>query len=253
MTVALTIRGLGIAAIVGAFTTVAHAADPAEPAMEAGAARASGAAAVSPPALRSRVTARDDDEPDGFIAPAGANRRGVEKNRARPGSGVGLRLGYAVGGDTLIRTLASNGETNTLTAGNGMVIAAPVMITPVWVKETIGFGFGFELGLKFHTITGATFMRFPLSATIHMLAGISPRFFFLFGGGVEKHLAGQIGGSAELESKLGALGEFGFYSWPLRNVAWDILFRYTRLSYKGLNDEIDGSNVGLSFAIHLAI
>jgi hypothetical protein len=82
---------------------------------------------------------------------------------AHPGTGIGLELGLAFGGDELVTAELSNGQTDTLHAGDGLLVAVVGDLTPFWVGDSFGLGLGVSVGWKYGDV-GASNGRFRCRA-----------------------------------------------------------------------------------------
>jgi hypothetical protein len=175
------------------------------------------------------------------------------------GSGFGLGVGYAAGGDTLATVMFQNGSSAELKAGEGVIISLLGVATPFWPWETVGFGFGAELALKYRSVGGSggsiSFTRVPAIAFVQMVAPVGPRGAFLLRAGPEWDLVAHVGGdgiardlSADLSSRVGFVGDVGLWYQPTNRGALTLTFRFTHLNYAvGVND-IDATNVGVVLA-----
>lgn len=173
-----------------------------------------------------------------------------DHHRSQPGSGFILLMGAAVGGDKI----TVNGAE--LDAGVGWTSAIAGTVTPLWIKRRFGFGAGVEIGLKHSsvgTMNGRTaFNRFPLLVTAHVLVRTERPWYVKLGGGIEKHLAGEIS-SGSVQGRAGPVGEIGVYRLfgPRGYGALEAAVRYSRVRHG--NATIDGSSVGLLLSLHYNI
>ena len=89
------------------------------------------------------------------------------------------------------------------------------MITPLWNARDFGLGAGAELGWKSPLIGGDVwFTRFPVLATVHVLARVHKAWYLKLDAGVEKDLHCRLSrgsGHAEvnLQGNTGLVGEIG--------------------------------------------
>ncbi len=176
---------------------------------------------------------------------------------------LGFRVGFAFGGDNLIRARMSNGEERTIDAGKGGVLALGAMVTPLWASENIGFGGGVEAGWKGVEISAKngsiSLSRFPLITTLHMLLAASERWSVRLAGGLTKDLGvslsgdGDVSGHAEFDSSWGGTGEITVYYRQTQSFAIDFGLRYTSLTYSFEDSKVDASSVGFMCGLHLTL
>ena len=135
---------------------------------------------VSP---RGQVHGQEAPPPPRPHRPPSSTSAQVPRREVRPGTGVGLEAGLFAGGTELVRAERSNGDKEKLTAGGGVLLALALMVTPLWVESSVGFGLGLNAGWKGDSIEGSngniTFWRLPLSATFHALIPLGTRWFLL--------------------------------------------------------------------------
>jgi hypothetical protein len=174
----------------------------------------------------------------------------------RLGSGFGVGVGYAGGGDTLATVMFQNGSTEDLKAGEGVSLDITGVATPFWPWETVGFGIGAELALKYRSVGGAggsiSFTRVPAIAFVQLLAPAGPRGAFLLRAGPEWDLVAHVGGdgiasqlSADLSSHVGFVAEVGNWYQPSHRGSVTLTFRFTHLNYAVGSHDIDATNYGL--------
>lgn len=180
---------------------------------------------------------------------------------AHPGTGVGLEMGFAIGGDELANATLSNGDMQQLKAGDGLVIALVGDVTPFWGGDGVGLGFGASLGLKYDSIGASngsvSLSRFPLSIFVQLLPRLDDRWFFQLRGGLTKALGTTMSGSGvaafddvSFDSQLGGFGELGLYRAFLRGSGMLFAARYTHEKLRLQEQSIDASSIGLSFGIY---
>ncbi len=165
------------------------------------------------------------------------------RNPRISGYSIGVRFGFAGGGDTLVRAQLSDGTERTITAGGGGNIAADLRLTPLWIADTVGFGVGAELGWKGQEISatnGSVGMdRYPLIVTAHVMARVADYAYLVLAGGVEKDLgitlsgsgAGAIGGFVDFQSALGGIGSLAFAYALTPHLSFDGTVRVGILQY----------------------
>jgi len=173
-----------------------------------------------------------------------------------PGSGIGAGLGFGFGGNTLATLVLTDGSSNDLKAGDGLAVNVSGMGTPFWPTDSVGFGLGAEIGLKYRAVTasngGVSFIRFPAVVFGQMLARATERGAFLLRAGAEYDLGAHVSGdgigsgiSADLTSHVGFVGEAGLWFQPNNHAALTLTFRYTHLTYSVGGNDIAASNAGV--------
>src|SRR5689334_11166378 len=105
-----------------------------------------------------------------------------------PKWGMMLELGLGGGGDDLVTVRLSNGDKQTLSAGDGVAISLGIMVTPLWVGDHLGAGIAGTAGYKGWSVGGSNgdigLSRFPFIAAVHLLPRVAPRWFVLVRGGI---------------------------------------------------------------------
>jgi hypothetical protein len=178
-----------------------------------------------------------------------------------PGTGFRLALGYAAGGDNILRATFTNGATQTLSAGQGWFGAIGGTVTPVWIGRSIGFGFGADIGWKVDSVDasngGVRLSRFPLAGWLQMLAGGGEKWWFFSAAGVHKELGPELSGDGDaasvnqsFDSSLGWLAELGLYFRESRHGGVGGSIRYTSAHYRLASTTIDASSVGFALTLH---
>ena len=178
-----------------------------------------------------------------------------------PRWGLAFEFGFG-GGGTDLATVSYDGGKTTLSAGDGIHVSVGLMLTPLWVGDRLGVGFTGTLGYKGWSVGDsggqATISRFPLTAAVHLLPRLGRQWLLLARGGIDKELGGSFSGggtSLDLNAKLGAFGEGGFYYifdiWTApehrgeQRGAVSLTFRYTKLTYTANGGAIDGQSLML--------
>ena len=202
--------------------------------------------------------------PNGPEHPVHANSDSDDERPAwydRPGTNLGFRVGFAFGGDTIVTATMSDGSKQTLDAGRGAILALSLAATPLWIADLIGFGGGVEIGWKYQSITASNgsieLSRFPLIASLHLISVLNPQWYLRLAGGVEKDLSvglsGNIngtGGSVNLQSSLGGMGELGVYYRLVQHFTVDIAVRYTGISYSANGESSNARSFGSVFGLN---
>jgi hypothetical protein len=222
----------------------------------------------------STVAAGEEEQGDAGPAPAPAvyespaappaKRKQPVPRLARAGTGVVMELGAAFGGDDLVTAVFSNGESDTLTAGGGVLLLLGGEWTPFRSRKFHGLGFGLRAGLKYDSVGASngkiSLMRFPVLASVHGLIHFHRGFFALGRVGVEKDFRPVLSGegdarlsSVTFANRLGVFVESGFY-WQ---TGWDTGFglsvRYTWMEYGFASAQLDASSVALVGTFHVSL
>jgi hypothetical protein len=180
---------------------------------------------------------------------------------AHPGTGVGLELGLAFGGDELATVELNNGEQQTLGAGDGLFVAIVGNLTPIWVADAIGLGLGASVGWKYGDVGASngsfSLSRFPVSAFLQVIPRLNERWFLLARGGVTQDLGATFSGSGvaatpdvTFDSRVGGFGDLGAYRAFASGSGLLFVLRYTNEKL-GLQDQtVDASSVGFAFGVY---
>jgi hypothetical protein len=184
------------------------------------------------------------------------------RNRRISGYSLGLRFGFAGGGDTLASAQLSDGSSRSVSGGGGGAVAADLKLTPFWLADTVGFGAGGEIGWKGQEISAdngsVSLDRFPLVVTAHVILRATDYAYFMLSGGVEKDLAisftgsgvGALNGDVTFKSSIGGAGALAFYYALTPHFTLDAAVRFARLHYDvagpGGTGRVDASNGGFS-------
>src|SRR5437773_1575799 len=73
----------------------------------------------------------------------------VEPRRPNPTFDLHFDTGYASGGKALVTVMFANGDTRTLSAGDGLYLTVGADWTPVWISHIVGIGVGGSFGFKY--------------------------------------------------------------------------------------------------------
>jgi len=179
-----------------------------------------------------------------------------ERALRKPACGLMFELGIGGGGDDLVKVSLSDGSTQTLSAGDGVAVSLGLMCTPIWVGDNFGAGISGTIGYKGWSVGGSNgdigMTRFPMTAAVHLLQRVAPRWLLLARGGIDKEVNVSISGSgvaqgtsADLNARLGGFGEAGFYyilDTLEQRGAWSLTFRYTQLTYTANGGSADGQS-----------
>jgi len=179
-----------------------------------------------------------------------------------PGTGIGFELGLAFGGDELVRAELSNGETQTLHAGDGVLVAVVGDFTPFWIGDAVGFGLGASVAWKYADVSAsngsASLSRLPLSAFVQILPSIDGLWFLLLRGGLTEDGGATLSGSGvafipdvKFDSKLGGFADLGAYrASASSHVGVLFLARYTHEKFGLAGDSVDASSIGFNVGVY---
>ncbi|HSS40612.1 MAG TPA: hypothetical protein VLT58_17735, partial [Polyangia bacterium] len=181
-----------------------------------------------------------------------------------PSWGLILEFGMGGGGDDLVKVTYTNGSSDTLSAGDGVSIAAGVMVTPLWVGDGLGIGGSATIGYKYWSVGASngdvSIGRMPMTLALHVLPRLSPRWFLFARGGIDKEVGVSVSSSgvasglnASPEAGLGGFGEGGFYrifDSPEQNGALSFTGRYTAMSYSANGVSVDASSFMLFMGLY---
>jgi hypothetical protein len=231
-------------------TPAAGAAPPAAGAATAAAPAAPRAVDVETPHASKHAVPGEAD-PD--VAAAESGRR--------PGSGLTLLLGFGFGGTDFVEASSSNGNSETLSAGTGVIVGLGGMLTPLWPSENVGLGVGVEGSLKYDSISAsngsASITRYPLALTAHLLTNGSggPNYFLVKGGvirdfGVNYSASGFAALNADVTGTWGPTGSLGYYRRSNDVLAWDLLLFFAITDHVAGTEHVSANSFGLTTALH---
>jgi hypothetical protein len=180
---------------------------------------------------------------------------------AHPGSGIGLELGLAFGGDELASAQLSNGNTEKLHAGDGLLVALVGAWTPLWLGDGLGLGLGVSVGWKYGDVSASngsvSLSRFPFSAFVQILPRLDGRWFFVLRGGVTEEQGATLSGSGVASipdvgfaSRPGGFGDVGAYRAFASGAGLLWVARYTNEKLVLDGQSFDASSIGVAFGIY---
>ncbi|HEY0711127.1 MAG TPA: hypothetical protein VGF45_00515 [Polyangia bacterium] len=184
------------------------------------------------------------------------------RERTLPWVAPHFGLGFAFGGDKLVEARFTNGDTQSISAGQGASFTVGVNAVPFRFGNS-GIGLGGEVGWKTVGIEanngGIRLSRLPASAWLKGLFSVSEGWWFVASGGVHADVSPEIsvsqtGGSTASEtfdSAVGWLAEGGFYFQTGDHLGGGFGLRYTGLDYDfGGGTKVDADNLGLMMTLH---
>ena len=195
-------------------------------------------------------------------APAGAGaspgqRRGAQGATIhRPGNGFGFEMGGAFGGDEVARAIFTDGHTETIHAGGGVVLAVGGAWTPVWIGQVLGLGLATSIGYKASEIAddngnSLRLTSVPWDLSVQALLALQRHWYLLLRGGVQKELDVHFSGrgiaapvdlfltapfGAQMEGGLMAYGSFSAFALTVRSSA---------VRYQAAGTSVDASSVAI--------
>jgi hypothetical protein len=154
-----------------------------------------------------------------------------------------LEVGLEYGGDRLLEVLFTNGNTQTMRAGQGGFIALGGQLEFGKAKNLM---FRTTIGIKYNTTAADNanirFTRIP----INVLAYWKINQDFRLGAGISTHQSVRLNGdgffpNVNLKSNLGTRFEFG-YRW--------VALTYTAIRYRdNFGESLSGGSIGLAFSL----
>jgi hypothetical protein len=201
---------------------------------------------------RSRFRAAEEDEPEDGESPV--------RGPIAPIMGARLGFGFGFGGDDLIKATYTNGDTQSLSAGSGVVFSLGAVATPLWVGDAAGFGVGGSIGVKYDSMSASngniSFVRVPADLWLQTLLRVSPHWFFTVAGGMHKDLDATLSGSGlaadinySFDRPWGWMAELGFLNMTSRNLGYTFAFRFTNAKYLYESAPINAQSFGLELSL----
>jgi hypothetical protein len=120
----------------------------------------------------------------------------VAPARAHPGTGIGVELGYARGGDRLVTRFYLDPPFGpTISAGEGVFVSLTGSWTPFW-RESFGLGVYASAGVKYagksDSFGSVSFTRYPVAAAAQLLVPTSKGWFFLGRAGLLTEVGAKV-------------------------------------------------------------
>jgi hypothetical protein len=129
-----------------------------------------------------------------------------------------------------------------LDAGDGLLVSAAGSLTPVWIGNTVGLGFGISFGRKY----SSAFSRTPVSAFGQALLQLRDRWFTLVRAGTVKLVSAE---GADVDSHWGAFVDGGVCRWFDHQLGVALLVRYTQLTLAYQHADVDAASFGPTIAV----
>jgi hypothetical protein len=247
------------------------AAPPGPPTTPPPATEATDGADAPPPPPRPAVDTEEPslETPPPLDAPMTIGRAPIEKlpsdavlaNRP-PGSGLSLFFGAGFGGTDFVRATSSNGDSQTLSSGSGVILGVGLILTPIWVAETLGFGVGADVSVKYDQLSAengtASITRYPIALTAHVLVNVSGggnHFIILRGGairdfGVNYSTSGFATIDANVTGTWGPTGSFGYYKRSNDMYGWELVGYFALTNHDIGTERINANSFGALAAMH---
>lgn len=135
----------------------------------------------------------------------------------------------------------ANGSAGALNAGDGLLVTAAGSLTPLWLEDKVGLGFGVSFGWKHNS----AFSRVPVSAFGHVVLPLRERWFALLRAGTVKLVSAQ---GANVASDWGTFGDAGVFRWFDHQLGLALLVRFTSLTVIDQDADVDASSFGAAVA-----
>jgi len=129
-----------------------------------------------------------------------------------------------------------------LDAGDGLLVSAVGSLTPLWIGNTVGLGFGVSFGWKY----SSAFSRTPVSAFGHAVLQLRERWFSLLRAGPLKLVSTQ---GVDVGSHWGAFVDWGVCRWFDHQFGLALLVHYTHLTLTYQDADVDATSFGPAIAI----
>jgi hypothetical protein len=173
-------------------------------------------------------------------------------------------IGFDVGGQDVARAQFSDGSSESLTTGEGVVFRAGVMVTPLWLAaDRIGLGAGADVAVKSDiasptvdtsSTAAVALTRYPWALTLHALVRYTPVLYVYFAGGFGRDERVSVSGDANatvtgvtsLTSRVGGTGRLGFYWAAADRLALIFGLEYTNRTYDSPAGSVRADSAGLS-------
>jgi hypothetical protein len=166
-----------------------------------------------------------------------------------PGNGFSIGFGAFLGGSDLATANYSDGSSNTLSGGSGVLLEVGLMLTPLWAGDTAGFGLDAFAGLKYDSVgdssSSISLLRYPVGLGAHTLLRVGDRWWLMLRGGILKETGVTLSASgypdASLTGSLGGFGEGGIF-YVCEGLAGHPAFVVT-FRYSATNDSANGASI----------
>ena len=175
---------------------------------------------------------------------------------------IGAELGLVQGGAELATAMSSDGNSETIGAGDGLLAVFAIRFTPVWLAHRVGLGLGGAAGVKYWSVGGnggeASTSKYLLGLSGHALFSVDPSWLVVLQAGIEKDLGIDFsinGSSAGLpfESRTGFVADLG--AQRAFGDHWSFAFsaRVTILDYDVQGTTVGANSVGLILSLHYTL
>jgi len=222
-------------------------------------AKAAPAPAEAPaiPAPRAPVPSVDREAPRGTAATA--------PRAFQPTYDISAELGFFQGGEELVTATSNTGSSETLGAGDGLLVGLGARVTPLWLADTVGLGVGGGAGFKVWQIGSAngssgnsSIFKWVLTATGHVMFSVQPTWLLVLQGGIERDsgIDWSVNGSSTgvpFRSRTGFVGDLGLQHALSDNLSLAGSFRFTLLDYDVGDQSVGANSFGATFSVHYGL
>jgi hypothetical protein len=178
---------------------------------------------------------------------------------------IRVAVGDAMGGETMV-SVDYRGNEETLLAGDGLTAMLSLSVTPFWIGDTIGFGLGGSVGWKYGSLSVADYSlsvsRTPVEAWLQIVFPLADKWLGTFAVGAHDDLdilttesEGSTNTTIPTRSHIGFVSEFGLYRELTSHFGCGLNLRFVKvgytLGYTGSSTEVDASNFGGEFTMHV--
>jgi hypothetical protein len=173
---------------------------------------------------------------------------------------IAAELGFFQGGSALVTAIRSNGQNETLGAGDGLLLGLGARVTPLWLAGRVGFGGGANAGFKVWQVGSSnsgnsSIFKWVLTATGHMALSFDPTWLVVLQAGVEKDFGidwsiDSASSGVPFRSRTGFVGDLGLQHALSDNLSVAGSFRFTLLDYAVETETVGANSFGVTCAIH---
>jgi len=178
-----------------------------------------------------------------------------------PGNGLSLTMGFAFGGEDFVQATDSNGGSQSLSSGSGVLLGVGAMLTPLWAGDVAGFGVGADASIKYDHLSAsngsASITRYPIALTAHVLFNVADNLHYIIlkGGavrdfGVNYSASGFIDLNADVSGTWGPTGAIGYYKKSNDVLGWDIMGFFALTKHVIGTQRINANSFGLTWGLH---
>ena len=175
---------------------------------------------------------------------------------------IAAELGFFQGGEELVTATTGNGMSETLGAGDGLLLGLGARVTPLWLADRVGFGVGGGAGFKVWQVGGnganSMIFKWVLTTSGHVAFSVQPTWLIVLQGGVEKDFGidWSINGTSTgvpLQSRTGFVGDVGLQHALSDNMSFVASFRFTILDYAVEDVTVGANSFGATVSLHYSL